>query len=456
MIRTGVTVNRPSTLRGMPCPVTTPPASRCLVVGVATLLLIACLDAPAAGSPPQYAYPIDDPYLATVVGTPSSHAAPLPRDYPRSERSLTVFPDRVVPSVLWYAREMRYAVAPQRGPAPLVFVIAGTGASYESSTMLTLEAALHAGGYHVVSLSSPTHPNFVVAASETGVPGDLASDSADLFRVMERIRSDLEADVEVTGYDVAGYSLGGAQAAFVARLDEQRGGFGFGRAVMINPPVSLYSSVTLLDDLLARNLTSEEEFKRFYERAMKRVSEVYLETEEFDFNHDVLYRVYRRSGRSPEELGSALQTLIALAFRISAANMSFTSDVMTGGGFYVPAGVTLRVTDSLTDYGKVALRTSFDTYLREYMVPFMAGRAPGTTVESVIAASSIETIDGYLRRSPKLRLVTNADDIILAPGEIEYLTDVLGDRARVFPTGGHCGNLATPAFLDAVMRALQE
>jgi pimeloyl-ACP methyl ester carboxylesterase len=380
----------------------------------------------------------------------------LPDDYPRSERTLSVFPQRSVPSVLWYAREMRYALAPQAQPAPLVFVIAGTGASYESGTMRVLEAALHQAGYHVVSLSSPTHPNFLVSASQSGVPGDLASDSADLYRVMDRIREGLQDEVQVRGYAVAGYSLGGAQAAFVARLDEDLKVFGFRRALMINPPVSLYRSVLLLDELLERNLPSEDEFRRFYDRAMQRVSEIFLEAEEFDFNDDVLYRVYRLSERNPDELGAALQTLIALAFRISAANMSFTSDVLTGGGFFVPEGVTLGVTDSLTDYGKVALRTSFETYLRDYMLPFETARNPGTTLEALIARSGVDSIEGYLKGSPKVRMVTNADDIILAPGDLEYLTSVLGDRARVFPSGGHCGNLATPAFLHSVLRLLAE
>ena len=37
--------------------------------------------------------------------------------------------------------------------------------------------------------------------------------------------------------------------------------------------------------------------------------------------------------------------------------------------------------------------------------------------------------------------MTNADEIILAPGELEYLRDVFGARAKIFPTGGHGGNL---------------
>ena len=418
----------------------------------AAAICLALTATPAAAS--EYAYPFDDPLVATVVGTPSEYRARLPDDYPRHERARVMFPDRDVPDVLWYARELRYAVAPQPHPAPLVFVVAGTGASYEARNMRALEAALHQAGYHVVSLSSPTHPNFLVSASDTGVPGNLALDSSDLYRVMQRIREDLQDEIEITGFYVTGYSLGGAQAAFVAHIDEERKIFGFRRALMINPPVSLYSAVTLLDAMLERNITSEEEFRAFYEHAMQRVSEVYLEMEGVEFNDDFLFHAYQGRERSAEDLGPALETLIGLAFRMSSANMFFTSDVMTAGGFFVPPGVTLAVTDSLTDYGKVALRSSFETYLREYMLPFMARRVPGTTLHSLIASSSIESIEDYLSRSPKVRMVTNADDVILAPGELDYLRSIFGERARIFPTGGHCGNLATPAFLDSVVRLL--
>jgi len=87
----------------------------------------------ATGSPPDdasYGYPIKDSFKATVVGTPEAFqktfpAVPLKRD------RLTVFPDRKVPDYLWYESELRYSYAFQDKPAPLIFLIAGTGGSYD-------------------------------------------------------------------------------------------------------------------------------------------------------------------------------------------------------------------------------------------------------------------------------------------------------------------------------------
>jgi hypothetical protein len=36
----------------------------------------------------------------------------------------------------------------------------------------------------------------------------------------------------------------------------------------------------------------------------------------------------------------------------------------------------------------------------------------------------------------------NADDFLLTKGELEYLKELFGERAEIYPRGGHCGNMA--------------
>jgi hypothetical protein len=57
---------------------------------------------------------------------------------------------------------------------------------------------------------------------------------------------------------------------------------------------------------------------------------------------------------------------------------------------------------------------------------------------------TLREIDDYIRTSPKFGLVGNEDDIILLPGEIDYLRDLFGSRAHIYPYGGHCGNMSYP------------
>ena len=78
----------------------------------------------------EYGYPLKDKYAATVVGTPESFQADLPKTIPFKRHRITIFPDRQVPDALWYDAEMLYSAAMQDDAAPVVFLIAGTGASH--------------------------------------------------------------------------------------------------------------------------------------------------------------------------------------------------------------------------------------------------------------------------------------------------------------------------------------
>ena len=186
------------------------------------LLLATVWFSTAWASADVYDFPIDNKFLATVVGTPPGFRAELPKKIPLKKRSITIFEDREVPEALWYDAELRYSETLQKGPAPLVFLIAGTGAAYSGGKNVNMARAFYQAGFHVVSISSPTYMNFIVAANSTGVPGNAHQDAEDIYRVMETIWDTLKDRIEVTDFYVTGYSLGGFNAAFVTLLDETK------------------------------------------------------------------------------------------------------------------------------------------------------------------------------------------------------------------------------------------
>lgn len=395
-----------------------------------------------------YDYPDLSPYAATVIGTPIELQADLPKDIPLEERELTVFPDRELPDILWYGEAMRYSLVPQDKPAPLIFIIAGTGAGYNSEKMQVLQRAFFQAGFHVLSLSSPTHPDFIVSASRTGVPGHLLEDSQDLYRVMRLVRLEIEPELEITGFYLTGYSLGAAQAAFVAKLDEEQGDFNFQKVLLINPPVSLYTSTSLLDDMLAKNIPGGlANFHDFFDRAFRALSEVYRHGEFVSFSGDFLYAAYKER-QPPDEI---LAALIGTSFRLSSANMIFTSDVLINAGYIKPKNLVLSSTDSVTDFFKVSSRVSFLDYFREMFYPFFRAKYPGLTEQRLIENLSLTSLDEYLRNTTKIGLLHNADDIFLDVGELDYLIKVFGPRAKIYPRGGHCGNLAHRATLAYIV-----
>lgn len=131
-------------------------------------------------------------------------------------------------------------MASQKEKAPLIFIIAGTGAAFDSSKMKYLQRAFFQAGFHVISLTSPTHINFIVNDSTSMVPGHIVEDSEDLYRVMELSYKKVKGKIDVSEFFLTGKSLGAAQAAFVSKLDEDKKSFNFQKVLMINPPVNLF------------------------------------------------------------------------------------------------------------------------------------------------------------------------------------------------------------------------
>ena len=86
-------------------------------------------------------------------------------------------------------------------------------------------------------------------------------------------------------------------------------------------------------------------------------------------------------------------------------------------------------------------RLGFTDYYHEFFYPYYREESPDKTRDEFISAISLTKIADYLRSSEKITVMHNADDVILEPGEIDFFRDVFGDRATIYPHGGHCGNM---------------
>ena len=404
------------------------------------LLFIACLvllPLPSLAGDDDYGYPITGSYEATIIGTPAKLMPELPAKMRTRKLVLDVIPDRQRPTIFFYDEGLRCTFAYQEKKAPLVFLIAGAGASDRASKLMTMMKALYQAGFHVITLPSPTNANFIISASQSRVPGDLAEDATDLYRAMEIAWNQVKGDIEVTSFHLCGYSLGGSQAAFVAKLDEERRVFNFRKVLMINPPVSLYSSVTSIEEMLKQIPGGPKKQGIFFNKMFSRFSEFYTYGNFVAINDEFLYSIYTEGLYSHEEIGG----MIGLTYRINLAGMIFTSDVMTNSGYVVPKNRVLSTTDSLFDYFLVSTHLSFFDYFNEYFYPYFQKRRPGLTKEALIESESLRSIEAYLKSSAKFGMMTNENDFILTRAELDYLRQLFGERAKIYPRGGHLGNL---------------
>ena len=384
-----------------------------------------------------YGYPIPGSNEATILGTPVNLMPEFPVSMRVRQLVVNVIPDRKKPPIFFYDDGLRCTFAYQNQKAPLVFLIAGSGGSDRASKLLTMMKALYQAGFHVITLPSPSNSNFIVSASRNSVPGDFNEDAADLYCAMEAAWNQVKGDIEVSSFHLGGYSLGASQSAFVAKLDEERNTFNFRNVLMINPTVSLYNSAARIEDLLKQIPGGAKKQGFFFNRMLSRFSQFYRYGNFVAINDDFLYSIYTEKLFTHEETGG----LIGLTFRINLAGMIFSSDVMTNSGYVVPRNKVLSATDSLFDYFLVSTHLSFFDYFNEYLYPYYLKQRPGLTREAFIGSMSLKSIEGYLKTSAKFGVMTNENDFILTKAEIDYVREIFGERAKVYPRGGHLGNL---------------
>ena len=327
-----------------------------------------------------YGYPIPGSYEATILGTPAPLMPLFEGRMQTRQLVLEVISKRRKPPVFFYDKGLHCTLAYQKQKAPLVFLIAGAGAGDSAAKLASMMRALYKAGFHVITLPSPTHANFIISASQSGIPGDLAEDSADLYHAMEVAWQRVRDDIEVSSFHLGGYSLGAAQAAFVAKLDEERRVFNFQKVLMVNPPVSVYSSATRIEELMKQIPGGPKKQGIFFNRMLSKFGEFYRYGNFVAINDEFLYAIYSEKLFSQEETAG----LIGLTYRINLAGMIFASDVMTNSGYVVPKNRVLKSTDPLSDYFQVSTHLSFFDYFNEYFYPHFRKLRPGLTKEALI------------------------------------------------------------------------
>jgi pimeloyl-ACP methyl ester carboxylesterase len=365
---------------------------------VLALAALLCVAANASGAQPDGAPSGTGPATgladsaalrATVFGTPPQDIAPLPDSVPLEEINIALPWVRTVPDLFWFDRRLRVWFSAQEKPAPLAIVISGVGSDGNTANLKVLRAVLYGAGYHVLTMPSPTFPGFIVAASSTGVAGDLIQDGRDLYASMQEIISHLPKHADITDVDILGYSLGGANAAVVKSIADAGGKLKIHRAVMINPPVSLFASVARLDELFALSIGSGDAgVERLYRRLYARLANLFRTTAEVQIDESNMLASVAAVLKSDADFSAA----IALTFRIALMNMFFAGDLYARTGVVVDPANPPHVGDSLEETARILRDKPFADYFAEVFAPYYLAHRANSTVESLKADNRLDII----------------------------------------------------------------
>ena len=375
---------------------------------------------------------------ATVFGTPPQDMASLPAKVPLSEINIELPWRLPLPGILWFDGKLRVWLSAQDRPAPLAIVISGTGSDGNTKTISVLRAALYGAGYHVLTMPSPTFPGFIVSASRTGVAGDLMQDGSDLYAAMQEIIAHLPRKVRVTDIDVLGYSLGGANAAIVKSIDATEHKLNIHRVVMINPPVSLFSSVGRLDRLFAATIgPGDRAVELLYRRLYAQIANLYRASDRLELDENFLYSAAAVTLKTDAEFSAA----IAMTFRLQLVDMFFIGDLYAKTGVITDPAHPPKVGDSLEDIQRDLRAKPFADYFTRVFAPYYLMRRPDATSASLIAANRLDIITDTLRDDGDYYAQASSNDLIINRRELSWLQDTLGSRIIVYDHGGHLGEV---------------
>jgi len=379
----------------------------------------------------EYAYPIKNPLYSTIAGSPPKISMKV-EDAPVRVHKVESLSRKELPEIMWDIAKAEFSTAVQKEKAPLIFIIAGTGSSYNSSSMEFLQKAFWGAGFHTICISSPISRNFIATCSTSAYPGISSEDSKDIYKLMKSAYDEIKDSIEVSDFHLTGYSLGGLESAFVSKLDETEKAFNFKKVLMINPPVSVYNSITILDNYLTIEDRREKDILTIM---MDKMSLYFAERGEIGFGQDALYRIHQLSPITEDEA----QRVIGAAFRLFLAEIVFITDILNDKKYIVDEELTTA--DPLLPYFKESLLWSFGNYLDYYILPYWLESNPGKTKADLIHETSLHAISDYLAKSTKIAVVHNRDDIIVTAQELAFLEKTFSGRNKIYPVGGHCGNM---------------
>jgi len=224
----------------------------------------------------------------------------------------------------------------------------------------------------------------------------------------------------------------------VKSIDSLEGKLKLHRAVMINPPVGLFTSLSRLDRLFTISIGSGDSgVERLYDRLYARIANVYRTSDQIAVGDSDLLVAATTVLKTDADFSAA----IALSFRISLVNVFFAGDLYTRSGVVVDPDHPPGVGDSLENFARELRGKPFSEYFEKVFAPYYLAHRPGSTRESLLAENRLQIIGTELHDDPDYFVQTNSDDPILIQPELAWLRSTLGDRIAVYDHGGHLGNL---------------
>ena len=324
---------------------------------------------------------------------------------------------------------------PKKRDGRLIFLLPGIGAWRESAEMAALAELFVTRGWTVVSISSTYSPDYFLHTGSTWLPGRPSVDCIELEMAMGLVKADverrfpqkLESAQETV---VVGLSLGAINTLHLAaRTQRRESACPFNRYVAINPPVDPWYALRVIDSWFDIPMTWPEETRALHvQEALRKVAGL-IESKTVN-------------GAPPNLTLDESRFIVGLNIRLALVNLL----VASREEFAPPELRRYSKTADLSVLKHRALDVSYDDFVNKILVK------EGEDAAALGELERLTHLEDALKAADNVFVMHNRNDFLMTAENMAWVEATFGDRAVIFPKGGHLGNLFIPDVQEVLIK----
>ena len=324
---------------------------------------------------------------------------------------------------------------PKKRDGRVIFLLPGIGAWRESAEMAALAELFVTRGWTVVSISSTYSPDYFLHTGSTWLPGRPSVDCIELEMAMGLVKADverrfpqkLESAQETV---VVGLSLGAINTLHLAaRTQRRESACPFNRYVAINPPVDPWHALRVIDSWFDIPMTWPEETRALHVQESLRKVAGLIESK-------------TDSGAPPNLTLEESRFIVGLNIRLALVNLL----VASREEFAPPELMRYAKTADLSVLKHRALDVSYDDFVNKILVK------EGEDAAALGELERLTHLEDALKTADNVFVMHNRNDFLMTAENMAWIEATFGDRAVIFPRGGHLGNLFIPDVQDVLIK----
>ena len=320
----------------------------------------------------------------------------------------------------------------------LIFILGGIGGDENACNSKYLAWLAQKAGFSAAILPNSFTPAFVVGVSRTGMVGIPATDAKDMSEALIATRKTLANRGRVfSSTSVVGYSHGALLAAFISRAPEAHS-LNIKSFLLINPPLDLLGNIRLIDSW--RSEFDQISLGRLLkvgppsQKLFKKCSNELTSGSGFTSFTARLNEIGLTDSEIRGVLGKALSAPITETI-LASQDINDREILPAGGADNSPIQ---RIQQRARE--RAAAQYSMEEYVTRFLIPYgTGGRQMG--LNQLNQEASLYSLLPVLKNDSRVFVMHNEDDFILQNNDANLLEDTFGNRLRLYPSGGHMGNM---------------